>query len=87
MAAENPTVAFVPIAPGWVASDMGKRGNRSPPLQPAESVRLMLLVLSRFNEDVDLAARLSSSLPKGTPDISSVSGNRFLSYDGSQIAW
>jgi NAD(P)-dependent dehydrogenase (short-subunit alcohol dehydrogenase family) len=38
-------IVFLLLSPGWVATDMGTKGNRSPPLKPAESVSGMKSVI------------------------------------------
>lgn len=42
---------FVAMHPGWVDTDMGSAGGRSPPLQPQESVSSMLAVVSQLSPD------------------------------------
>lgn len=37
-------VTFLALSPGWVATDMGSAGGRTPPLQPHESIAGMLKV-------------------------------------------
>jgi NAD(P)-dependent dehydrogenase (short-subunit alcohol dehydrogenase family) len=37
-----PKINFLSLSPGWVQTDMGSRGGRSPPLTPSESVNGLL---------------------------------------------
>jgi len=70
-AIEVPEVAFLPISPGWVDTDMGQMGSKiwniKPPLTPEQSIQGVLNVID-----------------KATLEISGKTG---LSYDGSTFPW
>ena len=42
-------IKVVALSPGWVATDMGSQGNRSPPLTPQDSVSGCLRVLANLS--------------------------------------
>lgn len=50
-AAELPEFKVVSLAPGWVDTDLGARGGRSPPLQPPESISGMLDVVQNLQPE------------------------------------
>jgi len=70
-AIEVPEIAFLPISPGWVDTDMGQMGskiwNKKPPLTPEQSIQGVLNVIDKATLEV--------------------SGKTGLSYDGSTFPW
>jgi len=70
-AIEVKEIAFLPISPGWVDTDMGQMGskiwNQKPPLTAEQSLKGVLNVID-----------------KATLEISGKTG---LSYDGSTFPW
>lgn len=51
MAVECEDVYFMALSPGWVDTDMGSAGDRSPPLSVEESCSSMFKVISHFTAD------------------------------------
>jgi len=47
---EVPELAFALIHPGWVQTDMGKRGNRMPPLDIKSSIKGCLKVIQNMHK-------------------------------------
>ncbi len=48
---EVPEIPFLLLHPGWVATDMGSRGNRSPPMDVTKSITACLGVIARMSTD------------------------------------
>jgi len=46
-AIDYPGIAFLPIHPGWVDTDMGRASGGKPPLVPEESIKGILSVVEK----------------------------------------
>jgi NAD(P)-dependent dehydrogenase (short-subunit alcohol dehydrogenase family) len=55
-----PKINFLPIHPGWVATDMGSRGGRTPPVVPVDSITGMFKQMNKYCNEQDNAMHLYS---------------------------
>lgn len=53
---EAPDIAFLLLHPGWVQTDMGSRGNRTPPLDVVTSIKKCLGVINKMSLDKSATA-------------------------------
>ena len=60
LAIQYPKISFLPLSPGWVATDMGSRGGRTPPTTPKDSVSGMFNQMNLHCFEMDSAARIYS---------------------------
>lgn len=57
---QYPLINFIALSPGWVATDMGSRGGRSPPTNVVDSVNGMLTKMSKYCTKGDSGMKLVS---------------------------
>jgi len=55
-----PKINFLPIHPGWVATDMGSRGGHTPPVVPVDSITGMFKQMNKYCNEQDNAMHLYS---------------------------
>jgi NAD(P)-dependent dehydrogenase (short-subunit alcohol dehydrogenase family) len=60
LAFRYPKINFLPIHPGWVATDMGSRGGHTPPVVPVDSITGMFKQMNLYCNEQDNAMHLYS---------------------------